>query len=88
MLIILDGSRCRAKFCRCAIGPFVLQLTFDTFAALFERVDVAVDTALAGDLVANEVGIVRRCDEVMGQGLGHVVVPLRCCQLVGQILPL
>ena len=57
---------------------FNLKLTFDTFAALFKGVDVGVDAALAGDLIANEVGIVGRRDEVMRQRLAHVMEAQRC----------
>ena len=66
---------------------YCFSLTFDTFAALLESVDVGVDTALACDLIACEVGVVGRCYEVMRQGLGHVMISQRSNRFIGQVLP-
>ena len=47
---------------------------FDTSAALFERSNVSIHTRLSADLVAQQVGVVRRGDPIMGHGLAHVLI--------------
>ena len=49
------------------------ERTFDTPAAVQQRADVPLDGADADELVAHEVGVMRRGDVVLGQGSCHVM---------------
>lgn len=56
------------------IGPHV---ELDDPDALLQRLDDGDVAAVAAELVAGEVGVVARVDEVVGERRGHVVVHLR-----------
>jgi hypothetical protein len=45
----------------------------NTSTATLESPDVSIDGTVTGDLVTNEVGVVGGVDEVLGEGLGHVL---------------
>ena len=49
-------------------------LYLNTPASSLESPDVSINRAVTGDLITNEVGVVRSVDEVLGKWFGHVLL--------------